>query len=254
MERITIVSKMRVDEFKDFFKNNPFTSDEFYDFYLQKEPDLKKTTFRGRVHNLKKNGIIYSPRRGLYVIENRKEFNPVIDKKLHRLYKKVKTQFPYSDMCIWETNWLNSYMVHQPISNDIIIEIEQEAASAALAFLQESLKNIYLNPGKHEIENYMHSGQSNIIIKNLVIESPVEATSGVVIPKIEKIIVDLFAEDELFVTYQGGELKNIYEELFNKYNINQSTINRYATRRSVADRLIIFLKKGTDINNDKIYI
>lgn len=76
----------------------------------------------------------------------------MIDKKLYSLYKKIKNQFPYSDMCIWETTWLNKYMVHQVISNNIIVEIDKEAASAILAFLQGSLKNVYLNPGKHEIE------------------------------------------------------------------------------------------------------
>lgn len=249
-----MMNKMKVYELKEVFKNKPFTSDEFYDFYLQEEPDLKKTTFRWRVHKLKNDGVIYSPKRGLYVIENKKDFEPVIDKKLYSLYKKIKNQFPYSNMCIWETTWLNKYMVHQVISNNIIVEIDKEAASATLAFLQESLKNAYLNPGKHEIETYIKFGQSNIIIKNLAIDSPVDDIGNITIPRIEKIIVDLFVDDELFVTYQGGELKNIYEEFFNDFKINQSTIKRYATRRSVADRLITFLKEETAINDEQIYI
>lgn len=245
---------MRVHELKEVFKNKPFSSEEFYNFYLQKEPDLKKTTFRWRVYTLKNDGVIYSPKLGLYVIDIKKEFKPSIDKKTDSLYKKIKNQFPYSDLCIWETNWLNNYMVHQAISNNIIVEIDKETAQSALAFLQESLKNIYLNPKKHEVENYILSGQSNIIIKNLVIESPVEEINGVVIPRIEKIIVDLFADNELFVTYQGSELKNIYKEFFNEFNINQSTIKRYATRRNLADELITFLREETTIDNDKIYI
>lgn len=248
------MSRMRVDELKEVFKNNPFTSKEFYNFYLEKEPDLKKTTFRWRVHDLKNDGIIYSPKIGLYVISSKKDFKPIIDNKLYGLYKKLNNKFPYSDLCIWETNWLNNYMVHQAISNNIIIEIDKETASSALAFLQESLSNIYLNPRKHEIENYIRFGQNNIIIKNLVVDSPVEDLKDIIIPRIEKIIVDLFAEDALFVTYQGEELKNIYNGFFNQFSINQSTIKRYATRRNVADGLITFLKEETTINDDEIYI
>lgn len=59
-------SKMKVDELKRKFKNKPFTSKEFYNFYLKEEPNLKETTFRWRVHSLKNDGIIYSPKRGLY--------------------------------------------------------------------------------------------------------------------------------------------------------------------------------------------
>lgn len=248
------MSKMQIDELKKIFKNNPFTSREFYNFYLKNEPDLKKTTFRWRVHNLKNNGVIYSPKLGLYVISSKNDFKPLIDNKLYGLYKKIKNQFPYSNLCVWETNWLNNYMVHQAFSNNTIIEIDRETAPSTLAFLQESLKNIYLNPGKHEIEYYMRSGQSNIIIKNLVVESPVEDLKNIVVPRIEKIIVDLFAEDDLFVTYQGEELKNIYNGLFNEFSINQSTIKRYATRRNVADDLITFLREETSINDDEIYI
>lgn len=245
---------MQIDELKKVFKNNSFTSREFYNFYLKNEPDLKKTTFRWRVHNLKNNGVIYSPKIGLYVISSKKDFKPIIDNKLYGLYKKLNNKFPYSDLCIWETNWLNNYMVHQAISNNIIIEIDKETASSALAFLQESLSNIYLNPRKYEIENYIRFGQSNIIIKNLVVDSPVEDLKNIVIPRIEKIIVDLFAEDALFVTYQGEELKNIYNGFFNQFSINQSTIKRYAARRNVADGLITFLKEETAINDDEIYI
>jgi len=247
-------SKMKVDELKKKFKNKPFTSDQFYNFYLEEEPDLKKTTFRWRVHSLKNDGVIYSPKRGLYLIESKDVFKPVIDKKLYNLYKKIKNQFPYSDICIWETAWLNKYMVHQAISNNIIVEIDKEATSSTLAFLQESIKNVYLNPGKREMENYIQSGINNIIIKDLPIDSPVDNLETITIPRIEKIIVDLFVDVELYNTYQGGELKNIYEEFFSNFNINQSTIKRYATRRSVGDRLIVYLKEDTGIDNKKIYI
>lgn len=248
------MGRMRVDELKRVFKNNSFTSKEFYNFYLEKEPGLKKATFRWRVHDLKNDGIIYSPKRGLYVISSKKDFKPIIDNKLYGIYKKLNNKFPYSNLCIWETNWLNNYMVHQVISNNIIIEIDKETAPSALAFLQESLSNIYLNPRNYEIENYIRSGQSSIIIKNLLVDSPIDDLKAIVIPKIEKIIVDLFAEDALFVTYQGEELKNIYKELFNQFTINQSTIKRYAARRNVADDLITFLREKSSINDDEIYI
>lgn len=245
---------MIVEKLKNKFNNKAFTSDQFYNFYLEEEPDLKKTTFRWRVHSLKNEGVIYSPRRGLYLIGSKNIFNPVIDKKLYNLYKRIKKEFPYSDICIWETTWLNKYMVHQAITSNIIVEIDKEAASSTLAFLQESFKNVYLNPGKREMENYIQSGRGNIIIKNLPMDSPVDNLETITIPRIEKIIVDLFVDIELYNTYQGRELRNIYEEFFSNFNINQSTIKRYATRRSVGDRLITYLKEDTSIGNENIYI
>lgn len=65
--------KMRIDELKEVFNKRPFTSTELFEFYLQKEPDLKKTTFRWRIYNLKNEGVIYNLKRGLYTTEGKKE-------------------------------------------------------------------------------------------------------------------------------------------------------------------------------------
>lgn len=247
-------NKLRIDELIEAFKNKPFTSEELFRFYIEKEPDLKKTTFRWRVYILKNDGVIQSPKRGLYITESKKKFEPDIDERLYKLYKKIRNKFPYSDICIWKVTWLNNYMVHQSISNNIIVEVDKEATDSVFAFVQESNNNVYLNPGKYEIQTYILPGQNNIIIKNLVVGAPKEDKGDIVIPKIEKIIVDLFADDELYVTYQGGELKSIYEELFNNFSINQSTLYRYASRRNVKDRIITYLKEETAINPEEIYI
>ena len=247
-------SKTNSIELKKQFKDKAFTNKELYDFYLKKESELKENTFRWRVYKLKKEGLIYSPKRGVYMIKSKTNFNPSIDKDLYSIYNKIISQFPYSDICIWETKWLNKYMVHQVVSNNIMVEIDKKAGPAAFAFSQDFLDNVFLNPGKNEVENYIQPGQRNIIIKNLLVDSPLENLGNIRIPRVEKIIVDLFVDDILYRYYQGGELKNIYEEFFNNYNINQSTLKRYATRRGAGDKLIAFLKEETDINREQIHI
>lgn len=246
--------KLKIDEMRKSFGNKPFTSDELYRFYLEEEPNLKEMTFRGRVHRLKDENVIYSLKRGLYTAVRKNNFAPPINKQLKNLYKKIKAQFPYSEISIWDTSWLNDYMVHQPLTRNIIIEVDKDAVASVFSFSQESMKNVFLNPGKHEIETYMSTGQTNVIVKNLVAESPVETREDISIPRIEKIMVDLFVEEQLYVTYQGGELKNIYEAFFETFSINQSTLNRYATKRKVKERFLTFLKNKTEIDQNEIYI
>jgi len=183
--------KLKIDEVIKSFGNKPFTRDELYRFYLVKEPKLKEMTFRGRVHRLKNENIIYSLKRGLYTAKRKNNFIPPIDKQLKNLYKKINAQLPYSEISIWDTSGLNDYMVHQPLTHNIIIEVEKDAVASVFSFLQESMKNVFLNPGKHEIETYMFTGQTNVIIKNLVAESPIETRQDISIPRIEKIMVDL---------------------------------------------------------------
>ena len=84
--------------------------------------------------------------------------------------------------------------------------------------------------------------------------SPLTEREGLILPTIEKIMVDLFKDDELFAPYQGAELQNIFQEFFYTYNINQSTLRQYTNKRHVRDRLIFFLEEETDIDEDKLLI
>ena len=93
-----------------------------------------------------------------------------------------------------------------------------------------------------------------IIIKNLTVTSPLQEVQSIIVPTVEKIMVDLFVDDELFVTYQGAELKSIYQELFNTYSVNQSTLKQYAHKRHTKDKLISFLKEETSIDEDELLI
>ncbi len=246
--------KLKSKEIIEYFKNKPFTSNDLYEFYKKLEPDLKKSAFKLRVHNLKKQGIINSLMKGVYITTSKKNFEPPISDQLINLFFNIKKKFPYAKIAIWETSWLNKYMVHQVFSNNIILEVEKDAARAVFSYLQEDYSNVYLNSKKFEIEHYIISKYNNIIIKNLTMTSPLMEKESIKIPTIEKIIVDLYMDKKIFNSYQGSELKNIFQEFFNTYNINQSTLRQYANKRHIKDKLIYFLENEVGISKEMLLI
>lgn len=246
--------KLRGKGIKTFFGDKPFSSDDLYNFYAIEEPDLKKTTFRWRIYALKNDGVIIPLKKGVYTTRSKKDFEPVTDKEIISLFMKVKDHFPYTDIAIWQTSWLNNYMLHQAFSNNIILEVEKDAAPAVFGFLQELYRDIYLNPAKFEMENYIRSSQNSIIIKNLTMTSPLTERDDITVPRIEKIMVDVFTDEDLFAIYQGAELQNIFQEFFETFNINQSTLRQYANKRHVKDRLISFLQNETKIDKEELLI
>lgn len=246
--------KLKSKDIKSTFGERPFTSDELYQFYQKYDPNLKRSTFRWRVYALRNDGVISDLKRGVYTTKSKRNFEPAVSNKLASMFLKVKNKFPYINMCIWETSWLNNLMVHQIFSNNIILEVDRDATKAVFAFIQESHKDTYFNPGKHEVNNYILASQNNIIIKNLTVTSPLQEIQNVTIPTIEKIMVDLFTDDELFVAYQGAELQNIYQELFGFYNINRSRLKQYAHKRHVRDKFITFLKAETNIDKYELFM
>ncbi len=243
-------NKIKAKDLRNHFGEKPFHTSDLYDFFKNDDPGLKETTFRWRVHELKNDGVIYTLGKGIYSTISKKDFEPVMDKKMAVLYHRAKNQFPYTEMAVWDTSWLKSYMIHQAFSNVVILEVEREGAPAVFAFLQETYTDIYLNPKRFEMENYILPRPGGIILKNLNKTAPLTERQGLKVPKIEKIMVDLFVEEETFLPYQGAELRHLFQEFFRNFNINRSTLLQYANKRHAKEKLLLFLKNGMDIGEE----
>jgi hypothetical protein len=72
-------------------------------------------------------------------------------------------------------------------------------------------------------------------------QSPKKKLRGVIFPRLEKILVDIFVDSDKFFAFQGEELVHIFENVFNAYWINEKTLFRYAGRRNAAARLRNFI-------------
>ena len=55
-------------------------------------------------------------------------------------------------------------------------------------------------------------------------------------------MVDLYV-DKLYISYQGKELENIYQNIFEKYDINFKKVIKYASLRTNIDKYKEFIYK-----------
>lgn len=240
--------KLRVKEMKERFGNvDPFTYIELYEFFLEKEPDLKIGTFKWRVYYLKKEGVIRSLKRGIYIFETRRIYTPPITNKLKKIFNLLKKQFPYTSISVWDTSWLNEFMIHQPIKSNIIVEVNRDSMNSVFAILKLKYGEVYLDPNQSELKKYVLSSDGVYVIKPLLVNSPIVLYDNVFVPKIEKILVDIFVEENLFIAYQGQEKINIFDNVFENYSVNLTTLFRYASKRRVKEKLINFMKMHTSI-------
>jgi arginine repressor len=195
-------------------------------------PDLTESTITVYLSKLKKAGIINNPSRGIYTITNKPNFKPEINQALKKVYSKIHKEFPFIKICVWNTKWINDLMRHQTFKNFTIVETEKEAAEQVFNSISESIKNVYLNPDEEIFERYISSNTEEvIIIKNLVTESPTIQLDTTEIPSLEKLLVDMIIDKELFAAQQG-ELDFIYNSAFKKYAVNTAKMKRYAMRRN----------------------
>lgn len=237
-------NKLKTDQLRMHFDNRIFSYHELLRFYQNYEININENTARVRLFRLKQSGIITKVKNDAYMIANKQNFELKPNKYIQKLYKDIKNQYPYANLAIWETKWLTDHMVHQPVMNLIIVEVDKDASNSVFNYLKENAKyDVYLNPGKKEVENYISNNKNSIIVKNLIFKSPTDDSEGVSYPRAEKILVDLFMDKDLYLTYQGKELKNIYKSFFEKYNMNLTTLLGYAERRRIKEKIEKFLNE-----------
>lgn len=194
-------------------------------------PKWSDNTINMYLSKLKKEGVINSPSRGIYELDSLTPFQPNISITLKRIFNKIKREFPYINFCIWDTAWLNDFMRHQPFKHYVVIEVEKDASESVFTFLTEINKNVFFNPDDEIFDRYIHNQDEVLIVKNMVSESPLIEKEKIVIPALEKLLVDMLIDTELF-SAQQNEKEFIMRSVMQKYTLNELKMRRYAVRRN----------------------
>lgn len=194
-------------------------------------PDWSDNTINMYLSKLKKEGIINAPSRGIYELDANMPFQPYISSSLKRIFNKIKREFPYITFCIWDTNWLNDFMRHQPFKHYVVIEVEKDASESVFAFLTEIHKNVFFNPDEEIFHRYIHNQGVVFIVKNMVSEAPLIEEQKIIIPSLEKLLVDMLIDTSLFSAHQN-EREFIMRSVMEKYTLNELKMRRYAIRRN----------------------
>jgi hypothetical protein len=259
----TLADRLKIDQIKkEFYFRKTIKRSELKEFYIKFYPQLKETTFRWMLYDLKKEKIIIALDRGIFTLYDCEKddcldnnsiitkniiYQPIISPKLEEIYSRLRQQFPYLNICVWETSWLNEFMVHQPGRFFTIIEVENGTEEPVFYYLKSAFENVYIKPTSKELEWYIFESKESIVIKKLVSQAPITKDMSIIIPRAEKILVDLFAEKDFFYPYQGQELINIFENMFRYYKISLPSLYRYAGRRKCKQRLESFIKEQMSI-------
>ncbi|MBU3820993.1 hypothetical protein KO566_02885 [Flavobacteriaceae bacterium XHP0103] len=201
------------------------------------------------MYDLVNKGILHRVGRGTYSFSGseKREFVPFINAQLQKLWQTIKEQFPYIDMCLWSTKWLNEFMLHQPFKFYTIVEVEKEVMEAVFYNLREQGYEVFLDPSDDVINNYVVGSEDPIIITGLTTEAPTQKIEGVWTQTLEKLLVDIYCDPSLFAAQQGAELARVYQTAFEKYAISKTKMLRYANRRNKREPIEDFITNHTKI-------
>ena len=183
------------------------------------------------------------------MLSGKPSFHPMITPILKKLSQTIHSLFPNAAYCVWNTAWLSEWMIHQPGRFLSLVEVEAAATESAFYGLKDQgYSHVFLNPDVRLLERYVYEERTSIVVKTLVTKAPVVLENRIVVPVLEKLLVDLFIDRELFASFQGQELINIFNNTYRQYALNITTLLAYARRRGREKDLSGFIDKNTQLN------
>lgn len=243
---------------KERFKGQrSFSREDLFDFYLEYEPDIKNSTFGWRVYDLRHKGIIRSIAKGVYALSGKPEYKPHPTEKARKIARLFVRKLSGSNYCISETLWLNEFSIHQTNSSAIVLEVEKDLLNSAFFTLKNEIKDLYLQPSPKEMEIYVLEKEDPVVLKPLISRSPTqeqrEKNLMINLPQLEKLLVDVYCDRQIYFFYSGVELKNIFNNAFERYTINLSRLRSYAKRRGKGIEIEEFVSQEVE-HPDKVLI
>ena len=224
--------------------NSAFSTEEFFVNVRNENPDVARSTVYKLLKELCEQNRISRTGRGKYIKAVKDEYEYALSETAKEISALIKENFPLVDFQVWELYQMNEFINHQIAHNTIIIDVENLLADTIFNFLFEKYPHILYRPTSDEY--YKYAGDETIIVKNLISEAP-PSLDEFHLASLEKILVDLFGKGISGALIPKSEYKAIFEDSFNRYNINKSMLFRYARRRSSADRIRKFMNEETSV-------
>ena len=132
------MNKLQIEKIEHRFKNNPILeTQDIFALYQLEEANIKLAAVNWRINALVQAGILQRVGKGKFMLGENRVYIPEITSTIKSVYKKIKTEFPYLNLCIWNTSALNEFMLHQPNHFFTLIETDKEATEAVFYFFRE---------------------------------------------------------------------------------------------------------------------
>lgn len=185
-------------------------------------PGLSNPAVYSRIRNLVASGRLSRVGQGKYISVSK----PAYPYRITPWMEEVNSYL--QDCCVGI-----NFCICQKINNLFI-----ETAKCDIPVLENALKQKYDKVAKEKDARPLLSGLDGyIILRPMVSDAPVFNENGVIIPSIEKEIIDSLEEKKK----HPETVTALYQKRMEIYPVNINRLNRYAARRGLSEELSAFL-------------
>lgn len=208
--------------------------------YVHDRENISDSGLLWHIRKLIKQNQLSRLSRGLYGKQAKSDFMPSLTEDLRNLYADLTRAFPLIYIVVYSGNDINSLQHHLSANNAIYVEVPKGATEAVFHYLADKKIRAYHRPTEDFMSDYVDLSEKSVIVKALTTEAPIKAVDGVMMPTLEKILVDINADPD-FYYLQGNEAFNIMQNALSLYSINTPKMLRYASRRGIRETMLTIL-------------
>jgi len=258
-----------LDDFYNYFNvGDEISKENLREYFLDYYNGISDASLAWRIYELKKERLIVSARSNSYTVIDKNSVSDFIienDKNLEHILKEynkksrdIKSRFGSEvnvNISLWNTKVLNNYTTHQTYLNFNIVEIDKDRVENLYYYLKEKDIDVFMIKDVKGLSHLL--SDNSVIIASLPLRSPLEnkksyKSNYVGLPKIEKVLVDVFVYNKGILPYDLSEIENIYSKMYKKHIIKNKTILQYARVRGMNTRNLVenMLMRIGEIHND----
>lgn len=149
------------------------------------------------------------------------EYKCVISPKMHAVADLLIETFVGMDHCITDTG------------RNLVVEVPRNQCETVRSALKQQFQDVALMRNAYLMLEDLHDF---ILVKPLVSESPLFEYDGVMVPELEKLLVDHNADKD-YAGLGEAEIQKEFQRAFELYPVNTSRLLRYAGRKGKKEEI-----------------
>ena len=195
--------------------------------------DINRTTLLCMLSRLAKEGELVREKKGVYARRSpSNSFHVVLKEQERAIHGLIQKALPLISYCIYNGETLAPLQHHVFQNSATYLEVEREAVETVFHICKSNGYESYKSPTMEMTKDYIDLSKLVVVVKPLVTESPLTQNDGIMVPTLEKLLVDI-RKDEDFYFLRGTEETYIMDNARSLFCINESRLKRYANRRNI---------------------
>ncbi len=171
----------------------------------------------------------------IFAKKNEMEYKSIITPQMQAVADYLVETFAGMNHCITDTG------------RNLVVEVPKNMCDLVRASLKEKFSDVTLMRNAYLMIEDLHDF---ILVKPLITEAPLYLEGGIMVPNLEKILVDREADKE-YMNLSDEEIQKEYQRAFEVYPVNTSRLLRYAGRKGKKDET---LQRIAHINQERVKI